>query len=102
MDWSFEWIGEIEVEQKTGVSRHSRFQFNHAEDFIVFNLLTNRVETGFLLPEWNRFDFLLKVDGIPVNQMESLLTRLRRVPALLAALSLPAGKLRNKQRVILI
>jgi hypothetical protein len=100
LDWQLERVEDVEVGQREGVSRHSRYVYTDPEDQTVFVLLANSSEGGWLLAQWSSFDFLLKVKATAEYSPEQLSKVVRKVPGVLAVFPLELEKIKSKYNLI--
>jgi hypothetical protein len=100
LDWQLERVSDVEVNQREGVSHHSRFMYTDPEDQTVFVFLSNASEGGWLLSQWSSFDYLLKVQATADYSPELLSKILRKVPFVLAVFPLELEKIKSKYNLI--
>ncbi len=101
MNWSFERVDDLEIRNKSGNSFHSRFVFHHAEDMVLYSLLSNRADEKFILPEWSQFDYLLKIEEGSFNLNDAFYKGLRKSPFVLAAYEIREETVRSKNNLIM-
>ncbi|MFI5148523.1 MAG: IPExxxVDY family protein [Bacteroidia bacterium] len=77
------------------------FEHFHDDNDSGFFLVSNRCETGFLIPEHKSFDYFLIVRGAyDSDYKENILKRVREIPFILAVHSINPATLKSRQNLI--
>ncbi|MFN8776736.1 MAG: IPExxxVDY family protein [Flavobacteriales bacterium] len=95
MRWDLERREDAEVFGKQGKSLHTCFVYRNPEDHVVYSLLSNRGQGGWIIPDWQRFDYLLKIENNIWTPTDELCRSIRRSPLVLAAILLPADQMKS-------
>jgi hypothetical protein len=78
----------------------SFFIFNNYEERKQFYLLTNYHEQGRLIPAEKGADFLLIInDALSETRKKELISRIQKIPQVLAAYDIPKGKVNNLEMI---
>ena len=88
--------------------RQNVITYEHKTANLTIMLLHNRTkdlsgsDSGFFLPEMNKIDYFLRIDGdiYPSNATE-VLEKLRQLPTIEYAMRIDVKKLKNKENLIL-
>ncbi len=65
---------------------YSLYHFEDELEYLSYSLISNKSENGFLLPEKNNIDFILKVSGsLDINILNLIIRKLNNVEIVLAA-----------------
>lgn len=78
---------------------YSLFIFDDENNYITYNLISNKSEKGFLIPEMKNIDFVLRVSGSPdQNLLNDLLFKLKKIDIVITAFQINevSEKLRKK------
>lgn len=78
---------------------YSLFIFDDENNYITYNLISNKSEKGFLIPEMKNIDFVLRVSGSPdQNLLDDLLFKLKKIDIVITAFQINevSEKLRKK------
>ena len=72
---------------------------NEEED--RYNLISNKSQKGFLLPEQNQIDYLFLFHQIRMRPDEqALISTLKEIPIILGAYKFEAGKLKSRENLV--
>ncbi|MFP4059413.1 MAG: IPExxxVDY family protein [Bacteroidota bacterium] len=78
----------------------SCFNYHDEDSLTTFNLISNRSENTYLLPDQKNIDFILKVSGdLEAVYLDSLIFKLRRIPIIITAFVLPELKIKYRNRL---
>jgi hypothetical protein len=65
---------------------YSLYIFDDENNYITYNLISNKSEKGFLIPEMKNIDFILRVSGSPdQNLLNDLLFKLKKIDIVITA-----------------
>ncbi len=65
---------------------YSIFNYNDENNYVNYNLISNKSEKGFLLPEIKNIDFVLKVSGDPeIDFLNNILVSLKKIDIIITA-----------------
>ena len=92
---------DVEVEHKENeFSSLWRFQYYSEEEKLEVNLFENKSPYGTLIPEWSKWDFILKLD----HERESLaplwVNKIKAIPGVAAALQIELTKVKTLEKLI--
>ena len=77
-----------------------RFSFEN-ENGVFYNLVSNKTENGFLIPELSNFDYFMQLTGNTTSEIrDSLIKEFRNVDIIMASLKIDPKCLRNKDRFL--
>ncbi len=80
---------------------YSFYIYKETEERRNYYLVSNFHEDGRLIPSEKGADFFLIVDDIlPANQKKELIGKIQKMPQVLAAYEIPAGKANNLEMII--
>lgn len=80
---------------------YSLFIFDDENNYITYNLISNKSEKGFLIPEMKNIDFVLRVSGSPdQNLLDDLLFKLKKIDIVITAFQI--NEVSEKLRKILM
>jgi hypothetical protein len=95
-------MGDLEIKEKakSTVLAFARYCFLDEQE-VEYNLLSNKSENGFLIPDLNNFDFFLQLSGNSSSEIrDKIIKELRRIDIVNAAMKLDPNCLRKKDRFI--
>ncbi|NOQ23996.1 MAG: IPExxxVDY family protein [Bacteroidales bacterium] len=80
---------------------YSLYIFDDENNFISYNLISNKSEKGFLLPEMKNIDFVLRVSGSPDQDLiNDLVFRLKKIEIVITAF--PISEVSDKLRKVFV
>jgi hypothetical protein len=100
LNWKLSRRADIVLVQKYAESRHAQFRYVHPVEQTIITLIDNKTEDGFLLPELQQFDYVLKIDDAYKAADDAFYRKLRTVPFVLAVHVLDIARLKSKQNLI--
>jgi hypothetical protein len=77
--------------------------FSHIEEEyeLKYYLVSNTCENGFLLPEYRNVDFLILIQGeISENELDKLLTRLKKIEIINLAFQIPGLPAKSLEKIL--
>jgi hypothetical protein len=93
---------ELSIEEK-GIEEpllFSRYYFID-ENELEYNLISNKSENGFLIPDLNNFDFFMQLTGNSSSEIrDKIIKEFRNIDIIMAALKLDPMCLRKRDRFI--
>jgi hypothetical protein len=94
-------IDDIKVPQRDQqYSYHTRFIFNSDEEKMEVNLFENKSPNGPLIPDWARWDFILKLDHEREPIAPLWVPKIKAIPGVAAALDIELTKIKTLERLI--
>jgi len=79
---------------------YSFYIYNNPEERRSYYLVSNYHEEGRLIPFEKGADFFLIVNDIlPANQKKQLISKIQKIPQVLAAYEIPKGKVNNLEMI---
>lgn len=92
---------EISLRKDEKPSRFTLYGFEHPENDSAFFLVSNRSETGLLVPEQKHADYFLVVHGpFGKNEEARFLQSIKEIAFVLTAFALVPGELKSKQNLV--
>lgn len=84
---------------KTG--NFSLYRFDDEDSYTTFHLLSNRCETGYLIPELKQIDFFIQYWGPMVKkELSSFKDELREIPSVLASMQIDPMELKSRNNLL--
>lgn len=95
---------EIIIKQKNGENRSSFSIYYYLDDEseIEFELICNRHEHGYLIPELKKADYFLKISEQYSHNLDELIEILRKSNLINMAFEIDVNTLRSKQNLLYI
>ncbi|MEN9332863.1 MAG: hypothetical protein RLY35_43 [Bacteroidota bacterium] len=94
-------IDDIKVPQRDKeFSYHTRFIFNSDEEKMEVNLFENKSPNGPLIPDWARWDYILKLDHEREPIAPLWVPKIKTIPGVAAALEIELTKIKTLERLI--
>jgi hypothetical protein len=79
----------------------SLFVFEDEDSMLKYQLIANKCDNGYLIPELSNIDFFLQIHGeIDNNYTGMLLEKLKRIYLITAAFVIDPSSLKSKKRLI--
>lgn len=93
---------EILIQEKKGedVMAFPAFYFLCPDSEILFELISNRNEAGYLIPEMKQADYFLKFDDFYTDPVSELTKKLRSITMINMAFQVDPENLRSKYNLI--
>ena len=93
---------EILIQEKKGedVMAFPAFYFLCPDSEILFELISNRNEEGYLIPEMKQADYFLKFDDFYADSVSELIQKLRSITMINMAFQVDPENLRSKYNLI--
>jgi hypothetical protein len=93
-------IEDFLIGEGKDLRRFSFYIFNNTEERRQFYLVSNYHEAGRLIPSERGADFFLIVnDVLPAGNKKELISRIQKIPQVLAAYDIPKGKANNLEMI---
>ena len=100
LGWDLTWREDIEVQTPNGEVSFARFDCTIADEPIHIDLIANRMNGHFLVPEYPQVDFLLKAcDELQRDNLD-LIPALRSAPGVMGVFKLENSKIKNLDYLI--
>ena len=94
-------VEDVLVEQRPNdFSSHWRFQYYSDEEKLGVNLFENKSPYGALIPEWGKWDFILKLDHEREPLAPLWVNKIKTIPGIAAALEIEFSKIKTVERLI--
>jgi hypothetical protein len=79
----------------------SLYKFDDEESYTMFHLLSNRCETGYLIPELKQIDFFIQYWGpMAPRELDSFKDELRGIPSVLASIKIDPMELKSRNNLL--
>ena len=83
------------------IINYSLYTFDDENNYITYNLISNKSEKGFLIPEMKNIDFVLRISGSPDQDLiNDLVSNLKKIEIVITAFSI--NKVSDKLRKVLM
>lgn len=100
MGWMLTRQRDLEVKSAKNVSYHALFEFDHEQEMTLIALLSNKSENGFLLPELQQFDYLLKIENLQHELSDEFYRQLRKTSFIQTVMVVDASKIKSRHNLI--
>ncbi|MBK22330.1 MAG: hypothetical protein CMP63_08495 [Flavobacteriales bacterium] len=108
--WGMNKLFEIDLERVDDIDisfdsdkkgNFSLYRFNDEESYTTFHLLSNRCDSGYLIPELKQIDYFLQYWG-PMSDQElsSFKDELREIPSVLVAIQIDPMELKSRNNLL--
>lgn len=108
--WGMNQLFEIDLERVDDVDlsfdsnkkgSFSLYRFDDEESYTTFHLLSNRCDTGYLIPELKQIDYFIQYWG-PMSDKElfSFKEELRGIPSVLASIQVDPMELKSRNNLL--
>lgn len=92
---------EILQNKNRSSSKHSLYEYDDEATKIKYELIANRSEEGYVLPEEKRADYLLLIHNNQMFSIEQIVERIRSIQMVLTAYSIEPENLPSKENLLL-
>jgi hypothetical protein len=80
----------------------SFYAYEDEETFLIYYLLSNRCDDGFLVEEFRNIDFLMQVHGdLPAGSQEKMIRDLRSIPVINTSFAIDPRTLKSRDRLLI-
>jgi hypothetical protein len=80
----------------------SFYAYEDEESFLIYYLLSNRCDDGFLVEEFRNIDFLMQVHGdFPAGSQEKMIRDLRSIPVISTSFAMDLRTLKSRDRLLI-
>lgn len=100
MGWMLERQNDVVVKTVKNLSFHALFEYNHEQEMTLIALLSNKSENGFLLPELQQFDYLLKIENLQHELNDAFYKQLRNTSFIQTVMVVDASKIKSRHNLI--
>ncbi len=100
MGWMLTRQRDLEVKSAKNVSYHALFEFDHEQEMTLIALLSNKSENGFLLPELQQFDYLLKIENLQNELNDDFYKQLRKTSFIQTVMVVDASRVKSRHNLI--
>ncbi|MAS51572.1 MAG: hypothetical protein CMD20_00060 [Flavobacteriales bacterium] len=108
--WGMNKLFEIDLERVDDVDlsfdsnkkgSFSLYRFDDEESYTTFHLLSNRCDTGYLIPELKQIDYFIQYWGpMSVKELSSFKEELRGIPSVLASIQIDPMELKSRNNLL--
>ncbi len=108
--WGINKLFDIDLERSDDVDlsfennklgSFSLYKFDDEESYTTFHLLSNRCETGYLIPELKQIDFFIQYWGpMAHRELASFKDELREIPSVLASIKIDPMELKSRNNLL--
>ncbi len=108
--WGMNKLFEIDLERVDDIDlsfdsnkkgSFSLYKFDDEESYTTFHLLSNRCETGYLIPELKQIDYFIQYWGpMSDKELSSFKDELREIPSVLAAILIDPMELKSRNNLL--
>tara|TARA_Y100000589_G_scaffold195573_1_gene184890 strand:+ start:1574 stop:1990 length:417 start_codon:yes stop_codon:yes gene_type:complete len=108
--WGINKMFEIDLERADDIElsfdlenngSFSFYRFNDTDSYKTLHLLSNRCESGYLIPELKQIDFFIQYWGaMSTDELSSFKYELRKIPSVLASIHIDPKKLINRNNLL--
>ena len=108
--WGMNQLFEIDLERVDDVDlsfdsnkkgSFSLYRFDDEESYTTFHLLSNRCDTGYLIPELKQIDYFIQYWGpMSVKELASFKEELRIIPSVLASIQIDPMELKSRNNLL--
>ena len=95
MNLKLEYIDPLEIQGKGGKSAHTLYQCKDEEQRVQYSLISNRSNSGFLIPEYPQTDFILKIEEAEEAEFLALKSEIRGMNQVLLVHDIDPVKLKS-------
>ncbi|HEY8403562.1 MAG TPA: IPExxxVDY family protein [Flavobacteriales bacterium] len=100
MEWQLTRQNDVPIRQHKHMSYHSLFEFEHELEMIFIALMGNKSPDGYLLPELQQFDYVLKIENLQHELTDDFVRQLRKTPLIQAVMIVDAERIKSRQNLI--
>lgn len=100
MGWMLGRQNDIAVKTVKNLSFHALFEYDHEQEMSLIALLSNKSENGFLLPELQQFDYLLKIENLQHELNDAFYKQLRKTSFIQTVMVVDASKIKSRHNLI--
>lgn len=108
--WGMNQLFEIDLERVDDVDlsfdsnkkgSFSLYRFDDEESYTTFHLLSNRCDTGYLIPELKQIDYFIQYWGpMSDKELSSFKEELRGIPSVLASIQVDPMELKSRNNLL--
>jgi len=108
--WGMNKLFEIDLERVDDIDlsfdsnkkgNFSLYKFDDEESYTTFHLLSNRCDTGYLIPELKQIDYFIQYWGpMSDKELSSFNDELREIPSVLAAIQIDPMELKSRNNLL--
>jgi hypothetical protein len=95
-------VGVGKQEKKhSAILKFPMFVFRNEEMFTEYRIITNKIASKFLIPEFKQADYLLMVQGgMPYSEKSAILKKIKEVPFIQTAFEIDPKKIKSKENFV--
>ena len=108
--WGMNKLFEIDLERVDDIDlsfdsnkkgNFSLYKFDDEESYTTFHLLSNRCDTGYLIPELKQIDYFIQYWGpMSDKELSSFKDELREIPSVLVAIQIDPMELKSRNNLL--
>lgn len=102
LNWNLIRKSDVVIKSGSAQSEFSLFEFDYEEESMFISLLNNASDSGFLLPEYQQFDFILKIEGLEHNPDNHIHSGLRKIPFIQTFVNLDIDSIKSKHNLLYV
>lgn len=92
---------DLEINKKDKISAFSFYEFIDDANYLEYYLISNRGNSGYIIPEQKYMDFFLMIKGnISDNHTKECIAQINSLSLVLTSFSLDPNKLKSKQNLL--
>jgi hypothetical protein len=100
MEWQLTRQNDVEIKTSKQLSYHSLYEFDHECEMIFIALMRNKSQDGYLLPELQQFDYVLKIENMQYDLTDDFVKQLRKTPYIQTVMTVDAERIKSRQNLI--
>lgn len=71
------------------IANYSMYNFDDENNHLKYNLISNKSEKGFLLPDFKNIDFILRISGeIDQDSLNTIVQKLKKIDIIITAFTI--------------
>ena len=92
---------DLEISKKDKISAFSFYEFIDEANYLEFYLISNRGNSGYIVPEQKTMDFFLMVKGnISDNHTKECIAKINSLSLVLTSFNVDPNQLKSKQNLL--
>ena len=97
-------VGDLEIFHKRLEEKQqfSQFQYHDEKSLLLYRLISNRCENGYLMEDMVKFDYLLQIFGdVDRRSLEELSRKINKLDGITLAFTIDPASLKSVQKLLL-
>ncbi len=92
---------DLEINKKDKVSTYSFYEFIDEANYLEYYLISNRGNSGYIIPEQKTMDFFLMIKGnISDNHTKESIAKINSLSLVLTSFNVDPNQLKSKQNLL--